>query len=140
MNTLNTFMHTTRTRMIRLGRSQRQQHGQPASTWLGNWLMFGLMLGPTLSPVADPVPNPFCGVYNLILPWAGGAALLGLLLAVLGFFLRNLMPHASMQMENGLKGVGIGLFLMGLILQPNFLGAVAAALGAQGMDFNCPAH
>lgn len=92
-----------------------------------------------LSPVQQAVPNPFCGVYNLILPWAGGAALLGLLLAVLGFFLRNLAPHASVQLENGLKGVGIGLFLMGLILQPNFLNAVATALGATGMDFNCPA-
>lgn len=92
-----------------------------------------------LAPLLDPVPNPFCGVYNLILPWAGGAALLGLLLAVLGFFLRNLAPTASVQLENGLKGVGIGLFLMGLILQPNFLNAVAAALGASGMDFNCPA-
>lgn len=91
------------------------------------------------APLLDPVPNPFCGVYNLILPWAGGAALLGLLLAVLGFFLRNLAPSASVQMENGLKGVGIGLFLMGLILQPNFLNAVATALGANGMNFNCPA-
>jgi hypothetical protein len=89
-------------------------------------------------PLLDQVPNPFCGVYNLILPWAGGAALLGLLLAVLGFFLRNLAPHASVQMENGLKGVGIGLFLMGLILQPNFLTAVATALGAGGMNFSCP--
>jgi hypothetical protein len=94
----------------------------------------------TFSPLMQAVPNPFCGVYNLILPWAGGAALLGLLLAVLGFFLRNLAPHASLQMENGLKGVGIGLFLMGLILQPNFLNAVAAALGASGMNFNCPAN
>lgn len=91
------------------------------------------------APLLQAVPNPFCGVYNLILPWAGGAALLGLLLAVLGFFLRNLAPAASVQMENGLKGVGIGLFLMGLILQPNFLSAVATALGADGMNFNCPA-
>lgn len=92
-----------------------------------------------LSPLQQAVPNPFCGVYNLILPWAGGAALLGLLLAVLGFFLRNLAPGASVQMENGLKGVGVGLFLMGLILQPNFLNAVATALGAGGMNFSCPA-
>ena len=92
-----------------------------------------------MAPLQQAVPNPFCGVYNLILPWAGGAALLGLLLAVLGFFLRNLAPTASVQMENGLKGVGIGLFLMGLIIQPNFLNAVAAALGASGMDFSCPA-
>src|SRR6478609_818092 len=82
------------------------------------------------APLLQAVPNPFCGVYNLVLPWAGGAALLGLLLAVLGFFLRNLAPAASVQLENGLKGVGIGLFLMGLILQPNFLNAVATALGA----------
>ena len=92
------------------------------------------------APLLQAVPNPFCGVYNLVLPWAGGAALLGLLLAVLGFFLRNLAPTASVQLENGLKGVGIGLFLMGLILQPNFLNAVATALGASGMDFNCPAN
>src|SRR4051812_33869326 len=98
------------------------------------------LLGAVLIPMQQAVPNPFCGVYNLVLPWAGGAALLGLLLAVLGFFLRNLAPHASVQLENGLKGVGIGLFLMGLILQPNFLNAVATALGASGMDFNCPAN
>jgi hypothetical protein len=99
------------------------------------------VIGTTLfAPLLQAVPNPFCGVYNLVLPWAGGAALLGLLLAVLGFFLRNLAPTASVQLENGLKGVGIGLFLMGLILQPNFLNAVAAALGASGMNFNCPAN
>jgi hypothetical protein len=45
-----------------------------------------------------------------------------------------------MQLENGLKGVGIGMFLMGLILQPGFLTAVAAALGASGMNFECPAN
>lgn len=106
------------------------------SLQVGSTQVVGTIL---LSPMQQAVPNPFCGVYNLILPWAGGAALLGLLLAVLGFFLRNLAPQASVQMENGLKGVGIGLFLMGLILQPNFLTAVATALGAGGMNFNCPA-
>jgi hypothetical protein len=134
---MRTFVQTVKTTLKKM---QKQKKQQPSFPRVGNWLFFGLMMGPTFSPMSDPVPNPFCGVYNLILPWAGGAALLGLLLAVLGFFLRNLMPHASMQMENGLKGVGIGLFLMGLILQPNFLAAVASALGATGMDFNCPAH
>lgn len=134
-----TFIQPVKKVPKKMEKQQRQLKWQPSFPRLENWLFFGLMMGPTFRPLADPVPNPFCGVYNLILPWAGGAALLGLLLAVLGFFLRNLLPHASMQMENGLKGVGIGLFLMGLILQPSFLSAVASALGASGMDFTCPA-
>lgn len=105
-------------------------HSQSVSAQAVSSLLF--------TPLMQAVPNPFCGVYNLILPWAGGAALLGLMLAVLGFFLRNLAPAASVQLENGLKGVGVGLFLMGLVLQPNFLNAVAAALGAGGMNFSCP--
>src|SRR3954465_14877831 len=76
-------------------------HSLQETSW-GSTQLLGAVL---LSPMQQAVPNPFCGVYNLVLPWAGGAALLGLLLAVLGFFLRNLAPTASVQMENGLKGV-----------------------------------
>src|SRR5437773_309954 len=46
------------------------------------------------------VTNPLCGIFNLIRPWTGGAVLLGLIVAALGFMLRSIAPEASMQMQN----------------------------------------
>jgi hypothetical protein len=83
------------------------------------------------------VTNPLCGIFNLIRPWTGGAVLLGLIVAALGFMLRSIAPEASMQMQNAVKGVGIGLFLVGIALQPAVLDGIATALGASGLNFTC---
>ena len=69
------------------------------------------LLVPAAVAPAFQVPNPLCGLFNLIRPWLGGAVLLGLIVAALGFMLRSIMPEASMQLQNGMKGVGIGLFI-----------------------------
>lgn len=94
--------------------------------------------GLLFSPPQQAVPNPFCGIYKLIKPWVGGMVLLGILLGAMGFIGRSFAPEMSGQMENGLKGVGVGLFIIGIALTPNFLSAVATALGASGLDFSCP--
>jgi hypothetical protein len=83
------------------------------------------------------VTNPLCGIFNLIRPWLGGAVLLGLVIAALGYMLRSIMPEASMHLQNGMKGVGIGLFITGIALQPAVLSGIAAALGATGLTFTC---
>ena len=83
------------------------------------------------------VTNPLCGIFNLIRPWLGGAVLLGLIIAALGYMLRSIMPEASMHLQNGMKGVGVGLFITGIALQPAVLSGIAAALGATGLTFTC---
>jgi hypothetical protein len=83
------------------------------------------------------VTNPLCGIFNLIRPWLGGAVLLGLIIAAMGYMMRSIMPEASMQLQNGMKGVGIGLFITGIALQPAVLGGIATALGATGLTFTC---
>lgn len=83
------------------------------------------------------VTNPLCGIFNLIRPWLGGAVLLGLIIGALGYMLRSIMPEASMQLQNGMKGVGIGLFITGIALQPAVLSGIATALGATGLTFTC---
>ncbi len=88
-------------------------------------------------PPLQGVTNPLCGIFNLIRPWTGGAVLLGLIVAAMGFMLRSIAPEASMQMQNAVKGVGIGLFLVGIALQPAVLGGIATALGATGLTFTC---
>lgn len=92
----------------------------------------GLVFAP-----AFQVPNPLCGIFNLIRPWLGGAVLLGLIIGALGYMLRSIMPEASMQLQNGMKGVGIGLFITGIALQPAVLDGIAQALGATGLTFSC---
>ena len=54
------------------------------------------------------VPNFFCNLVTLIKPWVAGAIMVGLLAVACGFGLRFVMPEASMQLTNGLKGVGRG--------------------------------
>src|SRR3954447_7938701 len=81
----------------------------------------GAPLLPLALPPLQGVTNPLCGIFNLIRPWTGGAVLLGLIVAAMGFMLRSIAPEASMQMQNAVKGVGIGLFLVGIALQPAVL-------------------
>jgi hypothetical protein len=88
-------------------------------------------------PPLQGVTNPLCGIFNLIRPWTAGAVLLGMIVAAMGFMLRAIAPEASMQMQNAVKGVGIGLFLVGIALQPAVIGGIAAALGATGLTFTC---
>ncbi len=97
--------------------------------------------GATWLPLALPpiqgVTNPLCGIFNLIRPWTAGAVLLGIIVAAMGFMLRSIAPEASMQMQSAVKGVGIGLFLVGIALQPAVIGGIATALGASGLTFTC---
>lgn len=93
------------------------------------------------SGVAIPpqqVANPFCGIYKLIKPWVGGLILLALLLAVFGFFGSNIFPDMSQQLTSGIRNVGIGLFMLGIVLTPGTLSGIATALGATGLTFDCP--
>jgi hypothetical protein len=92
---------------------------------------------PLVLPPLQGVTNPLCGIFNLIRPWTAGAVLLGMIVAAMGFMLRAIAPEASIQMQNAVKGVGIGLFLVGIALQPAVIGGIAAALGATGLTFTC---
>ena len=103
----------------------------------GPFVPLAVAPGSALLAPAFQVPNPLCGIFNLIRPWTGGAVLLGLIVAALGFMLRSIAPEASMQMQNAVKGVGIGLFLVGIALQPAVLDGIATALGATGLNFTC---
>ncbi len=103
----------------------------------GSLLLHTTVHGNALLAPAFQVPNPLCGIFNLIRPWLGGAVLLGLIIGALGYMLRSIMPEASMQLQNGMKGVGIGLFITGIALQPTVLAGIAQALGATGLTFTC---
>jgi hypothetical protein len=100
-------------------------------------LLHATAQGNALLAPAFQVPNPLCGIFNLIRPWLGGAVLLGLIIGALGYMMRSIMPEASMQLQNGMKGVGIGLFITGIALQPAVLAGIAQALGATGLTFTC---
>lgn len=97
----------------------------------------GASLLPLVLPPLQGVTNPLCGIFNLIRPWTAGAVLLGIIVAAMGFMLRSIAPEASMQMQSAVKGVGIGLFLVGIALQPAVIGGIASALGATGLTFTC---
>src|SRR5690242_6325204 len=79
-----------------------------------------VLLGPL-----PQIPNPFCNLVTIIKPWVGGAIILGLLAGAAGFGLRFVMPEASIHLMNGLKGMGIGLFIAGLALTPASLTEMA---------------
>ena len=81
------------------------------------------------------VPNFFCNLVDLIKPWVAGAIMLGLLAMAAGFGLRFIVPEASMHLMNGLKGVGIGLFVAGIALTPASLQAIAQVFGAGSLQF-----
>jgi hypothetical protein len=83
------------------------------------------------------VPNFFCNLVTLIKPWVAGAIMVGLLAVACGFGLRFVMPEASMQLTNGLKGVGVALFIAGIALTPASLTAIATMFGAGSLTF-CP--
>jgi hypothetical protein len=89
-----------------------------------------------LAPVFQ-VPNFFCNLVTLIKPWVAGAIMVGLLAVACGFGLRFVMPEASMQLTNGLKGVGVALFIAGIALTPASLTAIATMFGAGSLTF-CP--
>jgi len=81
------------------------------------------------------IPNFFCNIVTIIKPWVGGAIILGLLAIAAGFGLRFLMPEASMHLMNGLKGVGMALFIAGLALTPASLSAIATVFGAGSLTY-----
>jgi hypothetical protein len=83
------------------------------------------------------VPNFFCNLVTLIKPWVAGAIMVGLLAVACGFGLRFVMPEASMQLTNGLKCVGVALFIAGIALTPASLTAIATMFGAGSLTF-CP--
>src|SRR6476469_3128187 len=98
-----------------------------------------LLAHTTLSFLAPlfQVPNFFCNLVTLIKPWVAGAIMVGLLAVACGFGLRFVMPEASMQLTNGLKGVGVALFIAGIALTPASLTAIATMFGAGSLTF-CP--
>lgn len=89
-------------------------------------------------PSQVEVPNPFCGIYKLIKPWLGGLVILSLLMAIFGFFGSNIFPDVATQMRGGIAKTGVGLFLLGIVLQPGILTGIAAGLGVTGITFDCP--
>ena len=87
-----------------------------------------------LAPLLQ-IPNPFCNLVTIVKPWVGGAIILGLLGIAAGFGLRFVMPEASMHLMNGLKGVGLALFVAGLALTPASLQAIATVFGAGSLTY-----
>ncbi len=81
------------------------------------------------------IPNPFCNLVTIVKPWVGGAIILGLLSLGIGFGLKFIMPEASMLLMNGLKGIGIAMFIVGLALTPASLAAIASVFGAGSLTY-----
>jgi hypothetical protein len=92
--------------------------------------------GALLTPVLQ-IPNFFCNLVTLIKPWVAGSIMLGLLATAAGFGLRFVLPEASMHLMNGLKGIGVALFIAGIALTPASLTAIATMFGAGSLTF-CP--
>jgi hypothetical protein len=99
-------------------------------------LLSGYPAGALLSPVLQ-IPNFFCNLVTLIKPWVAGSIMLGLLATAAGFGLRFVLPEASMHLMNGLKGIGVALFIAGIALTPASLTAIATMFGAGSLTF-CP--
>ncbi len=81
------------------------------------------------------IPNPFCNLVTIVKPWVGGAIILGLLSLGIGFGLKFIMPEASMLLMNGLKGIGVAMFIVGLALTPASLAAIASVFGAGSLTY-----
>ena len=84
-------------------------------------------------PPLQALPNPMCDIYRAALPWVGGAILLGAVGAAGGFALRHFNPHASQQLTGGLIGIGIAMFIIGIVLTPASMTAVLTMFHAQAL-------